>query len=57
MRIIGCDYHPSWQQVNWIDTETEETEERELDHMSGEAERFYRQPPGKALIGMERRTP
>lgn len=53
MRIIGCDYHPSWQQVCWLDTETGETEERALDHASGEAERFYRQLPGKALIGME----
>jgi transposase len=53
MLIIGCDYHPSWQQVCWLDTETGETEERELDHTSGEAERFYRQLAGKALIGME----
>jgi len=53
MRIIGCDYHPSWQQVCWVDTETGETEERKLVHASGEAERFYRQLPGPALIGME----
>ena len=24
MMIIGCDFHPSWQQVNWLDTETGE---------------------------------
>lgn len=53
MLIIGCDYHPSWQQVSWLDTETGETEEQKLDHGSGEAEKFYRQLPGKALIGME----
>jgi len=21
MLIIGCDYHPSVQQINWVDTE------------------------------------
>lgn len=53
MLIIGCDYHPSWQQICWLDTETGETEERKLEHSSGEAERFYRQLPGHALVGME----
>jgi len=53
MRIIGCDYHPSWQQICWVDTETGETGEQRLEHASGEAERFYRQLPAPALIGME----
>jgi len=53
MRIIGCDYHPSWQQISWVDTLTGETEERKLDHASGEAEKFYRQLAGPAVIGME----
>ncbi len=53
MMIIGCDYHPSWQQICWLDTETGETEEKKLDHASGEAEKFYRQLPGPAVIGME----
>jgi transposase len=53
MLIIGCDYHPSWQQICWLDTETGETEEKKLEHASGEAERFYRQLPGHALVGME----
>jgi transposase len=53
MRVIGCDYHPSWQQICWVDTETGETEERQLEHASGEAERFYRQLARPALIGME----
>jgi hypothetical protein len=30
-----------------------ETEERKLEHGSGEAERFYRQLPGNAQIGKE----
>ena len=53
MMIIGCDYHPSWQQIRWMDTETGETEERKLEHASGEAEKFYRQLRGSALVGME----
>lgn len=53
MRIIGCDYHPSWQQVCWLETTTGETGEQKLEHASGEAERFYRQLPEHALIGME----
>jgi len=53
MLIIGCDYHPSWQQICWMDTETGETEERKLEHASGEAERFYRGHTAPALIGME----
>ena len=53
MRIIGCDYHPSWQQISWVDTQTGETEEKKLDHASGEAEKFYRQLPAPAVIGME----
>jgi transposase len=53
MMIIGCDYHPSWQQICWVDTATGETEEKKLDHASGEAEKFYRGLSGTALIGME----
>src|SRR5260370_984134 len=43
MMIIGCDYHPSWQQIALVDTETGETGERKLMHGDGAAERFYRQ--------------
>lgn len=53
MKIIGCDYHPSWQQVSWLDTETGETGEQKLVQASGDAERFYRQMEAPALIGME----
>ena len=53
MLIIGCDYHPSWQQVCWVDTGSGETAEQKLEHMSGDAEKFYRQLPGPVLIGME----
>src|SRR5437667_9480371 len=53
MLIIGCDYHPSWQQICWLETTTGETGEQKLDHASSEATRFYRQLPGPVLIGME----
>jgi len=32
MMIIGCDFHPSWQQIAWFDSETGETGERKLVH-------------------------
>jgi len=53
MMLIGCDFHPSWQQVSWLDTETGETAEQKLVHAPGEAERFYRHLPAPALVGME----
>ncbi len=53
MMIIGCDFHPSWQQVAWVDTATGETAEQKLVHASGDAEKFYRQIPTPARIGME----
>jgi transposase len=53
MMIIGCDFHPSWQQISWVDVETGETGERKLVHASGDAKRFYEQLAGPVLIGME----
>jgi transposase len=53
MILIGCDFHPAWQQVCWLNTETGETEEKKLVHTPGEAERFYRQFAPPALIGLE----
>jgi hypothetical protein len=40
MIIIGVDYHPSGQQITYVDTGTGETCERRLNHSDGEAERF-----------------
>ena len=53
MMIIGCDFHPSWQQVAWLDMETGETGERKLVHASGDAKLFYQQLAAPVLIGME----
>ena len=51
--IIGCDFHPSWQQVCWVDTETGECGERKLVHATGDAKMFYQQLAPPVLIGME----
>jgi transposase len=40
MIIIGADYHPSFQQIAFVDTETGELQERRLEHPE-EAEKFY----------------
>ena len=53
MMIIGCDFHPSWQQVSWLDTETGESGEQKLVHGNGDAKRFYQQLSAPVLIGME----
>jgi len=41
MRIIGCDYHPGFQQIAYVDTETGELQEQRLAHPE-EAESFCR---------------
>lgn len=53
MKIVGCDFHPSHQQVAVFDTSTGEVEELKLVHATGEAERFYRELESPALVGME----
>jgi len=53
MMIIGCDFHPSWQQIAWLDTATGETGGQKLVHAEGEAQNFYRQLREPVLIGME----
>ncbi len=42
MLIIGVDYHPSFQQIAFMDQGTGECDERRLCHGDGEAEKFYR---------------
>ena len=53
MMIIGCDFHPRFQQIAFVDQETGEFGERRLSH-PGEAEQFYRSLAGrKVRIGAE----
>jgi transposase len=42
MLIIGCDYHPGFQQIAFVDSETGELSERRLAHRE-EAEQLYRE--------------
>ena len=35
MMIIGCDFHPRYQQIAMMDTETGELVERRLEHENG----------------------
>jgi transposase len=53
MIIIGCDFHPRWQQIASLDTETGETEERKLMHATGEARQFYEALIGPVRVGLE----
>jgi transposase len=50
MIIVGCDYHPGFQQIAFVDTETGELKEQRLRHREG-AEEFYR-----ALAATSRRV-
>src|SRR5260221_2147937 len=53
MLIIGCDFHPGFQQVAIFDNRTGEIEEKRLQHRA-EAEQFYRSLAGQeGLVGME----
>ncbi len=51
--MIGCDFHPSFQQVAIFDNRTGEIEEKRLQHR-GEAEQFYGAlAGGEVRVGME----
>jgi transposase len=53
MIIIGVDFHPEFQQIASVDTETGEFQEKRLGHRE-EAEQFYRALGGqKVRVGME----
>jgi transposase len=55
MMIIGCDYHPAFQQIAFVDTDTGELQERRLPHRE-EAEKFYRNLAAQGMkvrVGME----
>src|ERR1700733_8215924 len=53
MLIIGCDFHPGFQQVAIFDNRTAEIEQKRLQHRC-EAEQFYRSLAGQEVrVGME----
>jgi transposase len=50
------DYHPSFQQIAFVDNESGECGERQLNHSEGEAEKFYRDLKLRGVnvrVGME----
>jgi len=51
MKIIGCDFHPSFQQIAMLDTETGEHIEKRLTRE--EAVAFYRGLTGPVVVGIE----
>ena len=52
MVIIGCDFHPGFQQVAIFDNQSGEVQQRRLGHRE-EAEQFYAALPGPVVVGME----
>jgi len=55
MMIVGCDYHPGFQQIAFVDTDTGELQERRLEHPEV-AEKFYRDLAAQGMkvrVGME----
>ena len=52
MKYIGCDFHPSFQQIAMLDKETGEMVERRLLHTE-EARAFYAGLQGPVLVGVE----
>src|ERR1700680_4036103 len=53
MIIIGVDFHPEFQQIASVDTDSGEFQEKRLGHRE-EAEKFYRALAGqKVRVGME----
>ena len=55
MIIIGADYHPGFQQIAFVDTETGDCGEQRLEHCEG-AQKFYRglvAQGKKVRVGME----
>lgn len=51
MKIIGCDFHPGFQQIAMVDTETGEHTEHRLTPV--EAQAFYHGLGGEVVVGME----
>ena len=53
--MSDADYHPAFQQITFVDTETGELQERQRQHCE-EAEKFYRELAAQGIkvrVGME----
>src|ERR1700685_1628758 len=54
MKIIGCDFHPSYQQIAMLDQDNGELLEKALRHEAKQEVRsFYSGLPGPVRVGIE----
>jgi transposase len=55
MKIIGCDFHPGYQQIAMLDKNTGELTEKKLSHSQegAEAKKFYSGLAGPVRVGLE----
>jgi transposase len=55
MKIIGCDFHPGYQQIAMLDKNTGEFTEKRLSHshQGEEAKKFYSGLAGPVRVGLE----
>jgi transposase len=56
MKIIGCDFHPGYQQIAMLDQDTGELVEKALSHVGAEKEevrKFYAELAGPVRVGIE----
>ena len=55
MKIIGCDFHPGYQQIAMVETETGEFTQMRLSHSNNgeEARKFYAGLAGPVRVGLE----
>lgn len=55
MKIIGCDFHPGYQQIAMLDKNTGEVMEKRLSHsqQGEEAKKFYSGLAGPVRVGLE----
>lgn len=55
MQIIGCDFHPGYQQIAVLDQQTGEFREMQLSHQKQgeEARKFYSALPLPVRVGLE----
>ena len=55
MKIIGCDFHPGYQQIAMLDKSTGEVTEKRLSHseQGAEAKKFYLGLAGPVRVGLE----
>src|SRR6266853_7040668 len=53
MKIIGCDLHARQQTIAMLDTDTDELEEKTLEHQGETVRKFYSTLRGPILVGIE----